>query len=615
MDDDIAAAIPEDVSGGRALRNLHVAVISPLAHSEEYSTDEGVRVVSVCRAPGYDTRVLSAGVNYSQVRALLARCERAHATAVSDDVEVEGAEVVDLPLELVLPDLLVIDCESERLVLAGTGCRFAALSYVWGRSREDGQHNGDDDDHEEQFQFDLKRRSRPLPRTVRDAMHVVRELGLRFLWVDRYCIRDNDDGAAPGSRKHHTIENMDAVYRGAALTIVAASGAHSEHGLPGSRRIHRRLGTYSLNESSRSSSSSSSEACYLYINEAHAELSELVWSTRGWTYQEGLLSRHRLVFTETQAVFQCCHHHPPQHGDNNKNNSMIARAGDVFYRIEEYTRRRLTYPSDSLRAFLGVLRAFEKLRPPAEHLWGVPFVFGTNGRVRQLAQGLLWKSQSCSLRRIRGMPSWSWAGWEGWASQQQQQQKGEEDCGTDHSVWMYGLLPVDKSLADLDDILIEVPCGEGRVLGLAEYFRMQREGRGRGRRGLPPEHAIYITAWTTEISFSPGKRREYVLDLDTRSDFGMSLGATTTETASGSVESGESMTVAVICWALSHSTSASRGSRTHSLVLNRAGPDTFCRAGTLQTRWRRQQLQEDGKGGAYIAAWDRHFVRRRLRVV
>lgn len=610
MDDDIAAAIPEDVSEGKVLRNLHIAVVPPLAHSEEYSIDEGVRVVSVCPAPGHHTRVLSAGVDYAHVRALLARCERAHMPAVSSDVEVEDAEVVDPPLDLVLPELLVIDCGSERLVRAGAGCRFAALSYVWGRSRDEGQHKGDDDDDdEEQFQFDLGKRSRPLPRTVLDAMHVVRELGLRFLWVDRYCIQDSDgdDVAAPGGRKHHTIENMDAIYRGAALTIVAASGAHSEHGLPGSRRIHRRLGTYSLDESS-------SETCYLHINEAHAEVSELVWSTRGWTYQEGLLSRHRLVFTETQAVFQCCHH--PQQRSDNTNNSRIARAGDVFYRIEEYTRRRLTYPTDSLRAFLGVLRAFEKLRPPAEHLWGVPFVFGTDGRVRQLAQGLLWKSQSCSLRRIVGIPSWSWAGWAGWASQQQRQPNGEEeDSGTDHSVWMYGLLPVDPSLADLDDILIEVPSGEGRVVGLAEYFRTQREGRGRGRRGLPSEHAIYVTAWTTEISFYPGRRREYVLDLDTRSDFGLSLGPITTAAAGEQIENGETMTVAVICWGLRHSTSASRAFRTQSLVLAPAGADSFCRAGTLETRWRRQQLQEDGNGGAYIATWDRHFVRRRLRLV
>lgn len=556
--------------------------------------------------------MLSAGVDYTQVRALLARCERVRGTAASSGGDEDDVEGEDFTLDKVLPDLLVIDCEAERLVPAGAGCKFAALSYVWGHSQE-GRYDGDDG---EPFQPDLRSRRHPLPRTVRDAMHVVRELGLRFLWVDRYCIVDDDNGTAP-DRKHHTISNMDVVYQRAALTIVAASGAHSDHGLPGSQKIHRRLGTYSLTENSgrgndgerADKEENEAKEAYVYIEEAHAELGELVWSTRGWTYQEGLLSQHRLVFTETQAVFQCQHDH-----NHNGSSGLVARAGDVFYSIEEYTRRHLTYPSDSLPAFLGVLRAFEKLSPPARHLWGVPFVFGEDGRVRQIAQGLLWKSQSCSLQRIRGIPSWSWAGWDGWASQQQKRQEEEEEedvSRTDYSLWMYGLLPVDPSLADLDDILIDVPCGAGNLLGLAEHFRTQREGRG--SRGLPPEHAIYITAWTTEVSFAPGRRREYVLDLDTRSDFrfGPVAGA-------GGLHDGssETLTVAVICWALSNSTRAARDFRTQSLVLARAaGSDSFCRVGTLETRWRKGDLVEDGRGGAHIAAWDRHFVRRRLRIV
>lgn len=500
-------------------------------------------------------------------------------------------------METVLSDLMVIDCESERLVPAGAGCRFAALSYVWGRS-----HEGQGHDDEEEFQVDLRKRRRLLPKTVRDAMLVVRELGLRFLWVDRYCIRE--DGAVPGS-KYHTISNMDAVYQRAALTIVAASGAHSDHGLPGSRRIHGRLDTFSLVENGGRGDAGGKRGrgAYVYITEAHTELSKLVWSTRGWTYQEGLLSRHRLVFSETQAVFQC------QHRDNNKRgrSSRIARAGDVFYCIEEYTRRHLTYPTDSLRAFLGVLRGFEKLSPPAEHHWGVPFVFGTNGQIFQLAQGLLWKSQSCSLRRIRGIPSWSWAGWEGWANQKKQQ---EEDPAADYPVWMDGLLPVESSIADLEDILVEVPSGAGELLGLAEYFRAQREGHNR-RGFLPPEPVIYVTAWTPEISFTPGRRREYVLDLDTRSDFDLDP----VDTGGPQGGGGKTWTVAVVCWALWRSTQAAWEFRTQSLVLDQTGRDSFCRVGTLETRWQKEHLVEDGKGGAYIAAWDRHFVRRRLRIL
>jgi hypothetical protein len=29
------------------------------------------------------------------------------------------------------------------------------------------------------------------------------------------------------------------------------------------------------------------------------------WFERGWTYQEGVLSRRRLMFTENQVCFQC----------------------------------------------------------------------------------------------------------------------------------------------------------------------------------------------------------------------------------------------------------------------------------------------------------------------
>lgn len=615
VDDDIAAAIPEDVREETAARDLHIVIVAPLAHSEEYSDVEGVRVVPVHPPPGYQTRVLSAGVNYAQVRALLARCDGAHGAGAPGGGEDDGAESMDFPF----PDLMVIDCESEQLVPAWAGCRFAALSYVWGHPREGGH---DEDDEEEPFQTDLRSRRRPLPRTVRDAMHVVQELGLQFLWVDRYCIDDNDDddgdgdgggGAAGASkhRKHHTISNMDAVYQRAALTIVAASGAHSDHGLPGARRIHRRLDTYSLAENG---GRGEGRAAYVYIEEAHAELSELVWSTRGWTYQEGLLSQHRLVFTESQATFQC------QHNNNSSSSRLVERAADIFYRIEEYTRRRLTYPADSLRAFLGVLRAFEKLSPPAEHLWGVPFIFGADGKPRQPAQGLLWKSQLRGLRRIAGIPSWSWAGWDGWAGQQHQhaqqhqqvRQEGEGvDPKGDHSVWMYGLLPADPSLADLDDALIEVPSAAGAPLGLEGYFRAQREGRGR-RGSTAGQHAIYVTAWTAEVSFAPGsRRREYVLDLDARSDFGL---GTAPETAGGGGE--KAWTVAVICWAHSRPAHrAERGLRTQCLVLEREGTDSLCRVGTLETRWRKDQLQEDGEGRARIAAWGRHFLRRRLRIV
>jgi hypothetical protein len=65
-------------------------------------------------------------------------------------------------------------------------------------------------------------------RTVEDAMQVVKQLGLRYLWVDAYCINQ-----ANSLDKEHRIRHMDIIYEGAYLTIIALSGSSSEVGLLG----------------------------------------------------------------------------------------------------------------------------------------------------------------------------------------------------------------------------------------------------------------------------------------------------------------------------------------------------------------------------------------------
>lgn len=61
--------------------------------------------------------------------------------------------------------------------------------------------------------------------------------------------------------------------------------------------------------------------------------------------------QHRLVFTGRQAAVQC-----------QQDSEQVVRASGVFYRMEEYDRRQLICPIDSLRAFLGVLRTFASSR-------------------------------------------------------------------------------------------------------------------------------------------------------------------------------------------------------------------------------------------------------------
>ena len=116
------------------------------------------------------------------------------------------------------PDLKVIDCTTGRIVNAPSGCNFAALSYVWGSShtREQGtaQHWGFLPDN--------------LPKTVSDAISVVLQLDLQYLWVDKYCIDQTNR-----AELNQQISIMDIIYHLAAVTLIGAAGSDAAFGLPG----------------------------------------------------------------------------------------------------------------------------------------------------------------------------------------------------------------------------------------------------------------------------------------------------------------------------------------------------------------------------------------------
>ena len=73
-----------------------------------------------------------------------------------------------------------------RLTSLPLGGRYVALSYVWGSGRSFTAREGN---FKDLLRFDEFRRYLPsLPRTIRDAIELVRALGERYLWVDALCI-------------------------------------------------------------------------------------------------------------------------------------------------------------------------------------------------------------------------------------------------------------------------------------------------------------------------------------------------------------------------------------------------------------------------------------------
>jgi hypothetical protein len=167
----------------------------------------------------------------------------------------------------------VINCtaDSPTVEYQRWGTTYAALSYVWGSSLADKED---------------------WPNTVLDAIAVTRELGLQYLWVDRLWINQSDD-----AEKNYLISRMTTIYEEADLTIVAAAGSGASHGLSGIRLTPRKpQPKYKLDSGSLLLST---------LPDPRRDIFQSDYWTRGWTYQEGVLSKRRIAFTDHQIYWEC----------------------------------------------------------------------------------------------------------------------------------------------------------------------------------------------------------------------------------------------------------------------------------------------------------------------
>jgi hypothetical protein len=318
-----------------------------------------------------------------------------------------------------LPGFRIIDCTTRKIIPMQLGSRFTALSYVWGPETLTDMASS------------LPKPAYPL---VEDAISCTLAIGIRYLWIDRYCIDQTS------SQKHKQIQNMDHIYTGATVTIINAAGSGTNCRLPG----------VSVEACRKTLPSIVTVRGYTFqlLPNSRKEVSESKWATRAWTYQEGYLARRRLVFTRTHIYLQCS---KSLYGDYTlacglNDNISEARQYDWLppvlasrdYRdldrfaksdamISEYLRRELSYEADRLNAVMGIFRTL------GHHIWGV--LFESDMSASRLAtvprsttpsdrnrllyhffNGLLWSPEQWTerdpvVRRQHDFPSWSWTGW------------------------------------------------------------------------------------------------------------------------------------------------------------------------------------------------------------
>ena len=337
--------------------------------------------------------------------------------------------------------LRVIDVQDYciKSVTESMSCRYIALSYVWGRAkmvkllysnmdslmRKDG----------------LLEVVHSLPQTITDAIEIVKAMGERYLWTDALCILQESTREAL-----EQISYMDRVYSGALCTIVAAQGATANSGIEGIRQHYvPQVGQPASQQRNLQQVQVSLKGDMSLIAPLAAQdhkLDDSVWNTRAWTFQERLLSRRLVIFTHGQMIWHCrrmiCREdmsvadsgvpYPPLQwlslkpqlmgvdtGSKRIDGSIeITRHGatrlvrsavftEYTKAIEEYTHREISYKSDVLNAFAGLLHIFSRF-------FGCKTLLGLPESLLDLA--LLWKPTR-QLQRRSGFPSWSWAGWVG----------------------------------------------------------------------------------------------------------------------------------------------------------------------------------------------------------
>lgn len=210
------------------------------------------------------------------------------------------------------------------------------------------------------------------------------------------------------------IELMNSIYQGSFLTIVAGSGIDANSGLPGVAHDSRR--------SSQVIKELNSGLKITILHSIDWHLSRSIYNDRGWTLQELVLPRRALIFINDQVYFRCqeanwsedsCADlwtHWIDLGDSNlsripgRDESVVTSFWVYQKLFEDYSKRKLRYDGDALRATAGISR-------PLAARMCTPMVEGLPGYY--LDMGLLFISTHGNLRRRPEFASFSWAGWSG----------------------------------------------------------------------------------------------------------------------------------------------------------------------------------------------------------
>ena len=361
---------------------------------------------------------LNSTVDYDRIQGWVSDCTSKHGHPPEDEwikpafhklIEIGGFKLINL-------QTFEIDTIRSHTIPP-----YVALSYVWGPPELQMAYKlASERDPQPGIRLDL------LPRTLKDAMLLARDLGRPYIWIDYLCIDQNPASAT----KPEALKTMGAIYAAAELVIVAVAGSDAAAGLPGVRG-HRRFVGPSLQTLTRNG---------FHIELLHKPppivywLHHTRWATRGWTFQEYIFARKILLVSPYEMFFACADDslrreiHPPgitqelfpqmETDLRNRKEEWDAKKGFMgletlswptyAYGVEQYTKRALTFERDRLDAFKGMRLGLDG----GDSHDDVHTSLATGLPMRYFDLALTWEPQGFAPLPdglFSTAPSWSWA--------------------------------------------------------------------------------------------------------------------------------------------------------------------------------------------------------------
>lgn len=250
------------------------------------------------------------------------------------------------------------------------------------------------------------------PRLYQDAVHIVRNLDVRYLWIDSLCIIQRGDNLADWQ---YEAANMGDIYANALCNISALNAPNSMSSMFSSRNPESISPPIVVaKDGSRALSCVVSDEWFW-----QTEISNAPLNLRGWVVQERLLSPRILYFGKRHLFWECGEqdaadiypdgiHHSPRYRSGFKKDFVSlkrdSRRIDQNYQawwkvIQQYTACDLSYPEDKASAISAVAKRMARIMQD-EYVAGL-------WRSR-LPEQLLWRVTLPRQPPNYRAPSWSW---------------------------------------------------------------------------------------------------------------------------------------------------------------------------------------------------------------